>query len=280
VVLRVFILAGQSNMEGKGKIRDSDPKVKGTLEVLVDKEPNSPFSRWRQPDGNWATRDDVYIVGPAPVSSWEDFGSFKLLTPGYGASSRDTIGPELSIGQVLGDHYRDPVMLVKVAVGGKNLRHDFRPPSAGGTTGSMYTAMVREVSTLVSSSLQQLAALPQPAILSGFFWWQGWNDLASPEGYGKLLQALIADLRADLKVPSLPVVVADTGHGYEPKRSILVAEQKEATDASPPSAFVPTGSYLRDASESPNDALHHFHDNAGSFMRIGLDMGNAMLPML
>jgi alpha-galactosidase len=32
---------------------------------------------------------------------------------------------------VVGDHFDEPVLLVKVAWGGKSLAVDFRPPSAG-----------------------------------------------------------------------------------------------------------------------------------------------------
>ena len=51
------------------------------------------------------------------------------LTVGYG--SPKCIGPELEFGNVVGDHYDEPVLLIKTAWGGRSLYRDFRPPSAG-----------------------------------------------------------------------------------------------------------------------------------------------------
>ena len=43
-------------------------------------------------------------------------------------------GPELQFGHVVGEHFADPVLLIKTAWGGKSLANDFRPPSAEGET--------------------------------------------------------------------------------------------------------------------------------------------------
>lgn len=179
------------------------------------------------------------------------------------------------------------MVLVKVAVGGTSLRYNFRPPSSepvdGRETGELYREMI-DVTRAVMAGVGDSSALPAlrglPAVLEGFFWWQGWNDLDQPQGYGALLQHLIADLRSDLGISELPVVVAATGNGYDGARQQLVEEQRTATESTSASAFVPTRSYLRHAANSPNDALHHWHDNALTYLEVGEAMGHAMLPLL
>jgi len=62
--VRVFILAGQSNMEGAGQVQ-ADPKRnggKGSLEFLVkDAATAKRFAPLMDSTGQWRTRDDVWI---------------------------------------------------------------------------------------------------------------------------------------------------------------------------------------------------------------------------
>src|SRR6266513_1626430 len=110
--LLVFILAGQSNMEGKAKLE--------LLEYQAKLPENRPLFGHLQKDGKWIERDDV----------WLKFLDRKgNLTVGYG--SPNCIGPELEFGHVVGDQYQQQVLLIKTAWGGKSLWRDFRPPSAG-----------------------------------------------------------------------------------------------------------------------------------------------------
>ena len=71
-----------------------------------------------------------------------NIGAF--LAPGWGGEST-SIGPELGFGWAVGDALTPPVLLLKVAWGGKTLGADFRPPSSGGTVGPYYTWMVKKV---------------------------------------------------------------------------------------------------------------------------------------
>lgn len=272
-------------MEGHGMLEDTlDPHVKGTLDYHLRTNPSSRFASWRA-NGQWMPRDDVYVVGNAPAASWPQV---LPLTPGKHGANDGRIGPELTIGSALRDHYAfDPVVLVKVAKGGQSLRTHFRPPSAGsvdGTeTGELYRAILDEVRAVmagVGDGIELPALHGLPASLEGFFWFQGWNDLSEPTGYGELLLQLIADLRTDLDVPELPAVIAATGNGYSGAREILVEEQRNAAEATAHAAFVPTRSYLRHAIDSPNDALHHWHDNAVTYMELGEAMGQAMISLL
>ncbi len=119
--VRIFILAGQSNMEGHGFIAADATRNggRGSLEFLV-KDPSTAkrFGHLVDAAGRWRTRDDVWI------SYLDRKGQ---LTVGYGAG-QDVIGPELGFGWVMGTALDDPVLLIKCAVGWQEPSRGF--PSA------------------------------------------------------------------------------------------------------------------------------------------------------
>ena len=111
--VKVFILAGQSNMEGKGKIK---PLLDHQIKAPETKDFFAHFHK----DGEYVERDDVWI------NYLDRRGN---LTVGYG--SPGCIGLALQFGHIMGDHYEEPVLLIKTAWGGKSIGRDFRPPSSG-----------------------------------------------------------------------------------------------------------------------------------------------------
>ena len=112
-LVKVFILAGQSNMEGKGGV---DP----LLNHQIDAPETRDFFAHLHEDGKYIERDDVWI------NYLERRGK---LTVGYGSPGR--IGLELEFGHMMGNHFEEPVLLIKTAWGGKSIGRDFRPPSSG-----------------------------------------------------------------------------------------------------------------------------------------------------
>ena len=103
--LKVFILAGQSNMEGAGQIQinpRAQNKGEGTLEFLVKNAPKK-YGALQTKSGEWTVRTDVW------VKYGERSGGLK---PGFGARS-STIGPELGFGTVVGDALKEPVLIIK-----------------------------------------------------------------------------------------------------------------------------------------------------------------------
>ena len=92
--VRVFVLAGQSNMVGAGQVKANPARHdgQGSLEWLVESSPmKARFASLRDDQGNWVEREDVKI--------W-NFGRTGGLKPGYG-SNTGTIGPELGFGTVV-----------------------------------------------------------------------------------------------------------------------------------------------------------------------------------
>lgn len=284
--VRVFILAGQSNMQGQGAIVDpeNDP---GDLIDVIQNDVNGDWSDVGLVD-NWNTLNDVYLYYEG------DDGTIKEnVTVGQGANS-NSFGPELMFAHQLDKFYDDPVVIIKTAWGGKTLAEDFRPPSAGGTTGAYYNAMIQIV-----QNVTQNLSIEFPTIgisdfeLSGFAWFQGWNDGDNAgffNEYESNLNHLVNDVRNDLEVPELPFVIASSGHGgYAPsddlwvqgiQNIISVAQETVGCDDDTYGGhvgFVDTKPFYLDSSVSPYDGIFHFNNNALTFLNIGKSMGDEMI---
>jgi len=206
--IKVFILAGQSNMEGHG---DIDPiTTVGTLSQFMETKPSEEFNAVLDQDENWRTRDDVW------VRYLRDGGELRAdkLSVGYGASD-EQIGPELGLGHLLGDHFDEQVLIIKTCWGGKSLAVDFRPPSSGGDVGPYYTQMLANVRTALANIQTEFPQYSGGQIeIAGFGWFQGWNDAEEQEyldAYEQNLINLIADVRSEFETPDLPFVIALTG---------------------------------------------------------------------
>jgi len=281
--VRVFILAGQSNMEGQGFIK-ADPKRnggKGSLEYLVkDLATADKFKHLLGKDGKWAVRDDV----------WVHYLDRKgKLTVGYGAKE-DRIGPELGFGHVVGDAFEEPVLLIKLAWGGKSLAKDFRPPSSGGEVGPYYKEIVQRTKEVLGNLKKELPELGgRKYELAGFGWHQGWNDRVNQtfnDEYEKNMANFIRDIRKDLGVKNLPFVIAETGmNGPEekhPRALSLMKAQAAVADYKEFKvnvAFVGTKAFWRDKAVSPTGQGYHWNTNAETYYLIGEAMGNAMTKL-
>jgi len=299
--VKVFILAGQSNMEGHGFIA-AEPKRnggKGSLEFLA-KDPATAkhFAPLVDAAGHWRKRDDVWVTyldrkGP--------------LTVGYGAR-QEMIGPELGFGWVLGDALDEPVLLIKCAWGGKSLAVDFRPPGAGKppySLGAKADAAIAQDPAILGKYYRETLALTKAAlarlkdlvpgsdgryVLSGFGWHQGWNDRISDKfnaEYESNLAHFIRDIRKDLGAPALPFVIAETGMSgpEETHPRALSLMKAQAAVAERPEfkgnvAFVGTKTFWRPQEQSPSGQGYHWNSNAETYYLIGEAMGEAMKRLL
>ncbi len=229
--VKVFILAGQSNMVGYGGL--------GTLDALgAHPTQGNLLKKIKKGDGSFVVRDDVFIC-------WNDVRG--PLTVGQGAGP-DRVGPELMFGIEMGDFFDEPVLLIKTAWGGTDLYCDWRPPSAGkppytipGTArdvGGCYRKMVAEVHRCLDhldTDFPQLKGRPRE--LCGFVWFQGWNEMFADktiqarvyEEYPRNFVHLLQDLRAEFKVPQLPAVVGEMGvQGDAAGKDILALRAAQA----------------------------------------------------
>jgi alpha-galactosidase len=246
--LKVYILAGQSNMEGHARIE--------TFDYIGEDPATAPLLKaMRGPDGQPRVCDKVWIsYFTGGQTSGEGFGR---LTAGYGARSdpaRDggKIGPEFTFGIAMEEAYDGPVLIIKTAWGGKSLHTDFRPPSAGPyemnasqqrryrergvdiekwkadkaeATGKYYRLMVDHVRKVLADPQRVCPVYDAQAghDIAGFVWFQGWNDMCDGDTYPdnhkpgayalytELMAHFIRDVRRDLKAPDMPFVIGVIG---------------------------------------------------------------------
>ncbi len=235
--VKVFILAGQSNMEGKARNALLDYQA-------TDGKTKDLFAHLRK-DGKWAVREDVFIKfldrkGP--------------LTVGYG--SPGCTGVELEFGTAMGNHFDQPVLLIKAAWGGHSLYKNFRPPSAGIPEallqkeldeaqkrvkqdneknnkqtplptvedikkgyGLSYRNMLAEVKDVQENYAKLFPELEGKTLeLAGFVWFQGFNDIfGAQDEYASNMRHFVKDVRKDLNAPNLPFVIGALGqNGSKP----------------------------------------------------------------
>jgi Carbohydrate esterase, sialic acid-specific acetylesterase len=246
--LKVFILAGQSNMQGHANA--------STMDSMADDPKTAPILReMRDGQGKVRVFDRVWIssVGCAG-DGWSDvIEQTGRLTTGFGASPSE-IGPELTFGVYMEKHLNEPILLIKTAWGGRSLHTDFRPPGAGPETindytvgqwksrnlnvdeetakirkngGVFYHHMVDHVRKVLGDIKRVVPAYDpkQGYELAGFVWFQGFNDMIDDwtyhermkaggyDEYGRLMAQLIRDVRKDLSAPKMPVVIGVMGIG-------------------------------------------------------------------
>jgi hypothetical protein len=239
--LKVFILAGQSNMQGHAHVRTfehigMDPKTAPLLHEM------------RNNDGAARVCKNVWI-------SYLSSGGEKQgkLTAGFGADE-NKIGPELTFGIYMQKALNEPILIIKTAWGGKSLHTDFRSPSAGPyefnsaqlegfrkqnkdvvtiksdrvkATGHYYRLMIDYVKKVLANIKQVYPDYEsdQGYELAGMVWFQGWNDMVDRgvypdrdrtggyDRYSDALQHFIRDVRGDLSAPKLPFVIGVMGAG-------------------------------------------------------------------
>lgn len=304
-VARVFVLAGQSNMEGQAVVDLDGPDYnegRGTLATLLrDPAQAIRFAHLRDAAGRWQTRDRVFV-------SYRRENEPPLEGPlgiGYAVyGGRHHFGAELQFGHVVADHAARtdgrPILLVKTAWGGKSLDRDFRPPSAGSTTdsdgrvvsapGPSYTRMIDDVRRALAD-VPRLVPGADRGELAGFVWWHGWNDgcdaaVAAP-AYEANLACLIRDVRHDLDAAALPVVIGElTGPWTDAPAAWDEVRRAQAAVAARPEfaetvRFVATRDFVRRPEDSPNPGHgHHEFGNAETYLLVGDALGRAMVAAL
>ncbi len=276
--LQVYVLAGQSNMQGHAKVSTfehigMDPATKPMLAEMLGA------------DGMPKVCERVWIssIGCGKDDRAEQMGK---LTAGFGASNAGPkIGPEFTFGIYMEKFTGAPILLIKTSWGGKSLNTDFRPPSAGpyvfseaqlaafakkgkdvaamkaekaAATGVYDRLMVEHVKMVLGDLKRVVPSYDaaQGYELAGFAWFQGWNDMVDgdtypdskqPGGYDAYSTAMahfIRDVRRDLHAPKLPFVIAVLGVGgptadYGPDQQRYKAGHQNFRDAMASPAQLP-----------------------------------------
>ncbi len=274
--LKVFILAGQSNMQGHARVSTfehigMDPATAPMLAEMVG------------PDGKPKVCERVWIssIGCAKDEKEEQTGK---LTAGFGAGA-DKIGPEFTFGLYAQKRTDAPILLIKTSWGGKSLNTDFRSPSAGTyvfneaqlanfqkqgkdvaamkaekakATGVYYRLMIEHVKKVLADPKRVVPSYDpaQGYELAGFAWFQGWNDMVDGstypnrdkaggyDAYSVAMAHFIRDVRKDLNAPKLPFAIGVMGVGgptadYGPEEQRYKSTHQNFRDAMAAPAKLP-----------------------------------------
>lgn len=273
--LQVFILAGQSNMQGQAKVSTfehigMDPATKPMLDEMMG------------PDGKPKVCERVWISSIG-CADQEQTGK---LTAGYGSSQNGPkIGPEFTFGLYMQKFTDAPILLIKASWGGKSLNTDFRPPGAGpyvfndtqlanfqkqgkdiekikaekvAATGVYYRLMIEHVKRVLGDIKRVVPSYDaaQGYELAGFAWFQGWNDMVDQgtypqrdkpggyDAYSTVMAQFIRDVRKDLDKPKLPFVIGVIGVGgptseYGPEQQRYKSTHQNMRDAMAAPAALP-----------------------------------------
>ena len=119
--VKVFILLGQSNMVGLGKVTGSEI----ALEHLVKEKKKYPYLV--DSEGNWAERKDVRF---ARVMSGRGGGMQEFNNEFMTVKTCRTIGPEFGLAHFVGDAIEEPVLILKSCIGNRSLGWDLLPPGS------------------------------------------------------------------------------------------------------------------------------------------------------
>ena len=214
--VRIFILAGQSNMEGHAKIETFDYIGDDPATVPLLQQMRGEDGQPTVCDGTWIS----YLTG----GEEDNRKMAGKLTAGFGSvwgvptgKLGERIGPEFTFGLTMNAKFDEPVLIIKTAWGGKSLHTDFRSPSAGPyqmssfqienypkqeghgipqdferwkdekakATGVYYRLMIAHVKEVLADLGQVIPNYDsqQGYELSGFVWLQGFNDMVDHHVY-------------------------------------------------------------------------------------------------
>ena len=318
--VQVFILLGQSNMVGLGKIAGGD----GSLEFAVRQKKRYPHLI--DADGAWRARDDVRFVRVMVGRG----GAMQIFNDEWLKVGGRTLGPEYGIGHPLGDAVTAPVMLLKSCIGNRSLGWDLLPPGSGRTLfeGKVYAGYKERPDSWPADAAKGIDTPPpawldkkgQPIewyagkqydddvanakkilaelgkhhpgatkhVVAGFFFWQGEKDggnAGHAAQYEANLVRLIKRLRQDFDAPEAKFVLATLGEAVKGSGGnggkILEAQLAvDGTSGKYPEFKGNVATVYAHPLSKGGSGNSHYNGNAETYMDVGEAMGNAMVKLL
>lgn len=254
-VVRLFVFAGQSNMEGAD-----------TSAADIDRYPGF--------EGVGTPRADVrywsMLGRPGPK---HDTQGWVPLGPDH----HGRFGPELTFAQSVTRATRGPIAIVKSAWGGTTLAVDWDPDAPS------EKRLFARTLELIRRAQKDLTERGIEHRLEAFVWHQGENDMLDRKlmhGYGASLAAFIARWRTELGAPELPWFVGEISDkgiwGLDHRRNMQIVrkQQRAVTDADPRAWFVPTSHLAFDVMKNGQP---HYHFGTEGQLHHGLAYAAAYL---
>lgn len=196
--LKVYIMAGQSNMAGCDDARNIDPM--------------------------WASaNDDVMLYWGNEVNP----GFASLTTGTSGASCSDDapmfyFGPELSFGSDIAFANDDEqIVIIKFAVGGTDLFSYWTTPNREFPDGGI---LWNELQFAVDEALAQLTDMGHQYRIEGFLWMQGESDTDKryrARKYASNLTKFIASMRSFVGDPEMPFIMGRIRDAGQPHADMV-----------------------------------------------------------
>ncbi|HIF39613.1 MAG TPA: sialate O-acetylesterase [Planctomycetes bacterium] len=304
--VQVYILLGQSNMLGAGKINGEDGslehavKEKGLYPYLVDEE------------GQWTVRQDVRnvrVMGSGTGGMRQFNNEFMTITGGK-------IGPEIGIGHHVGHATKAPVLVLKSCIGNRSLGWDLLPPGSeqyeyegkiyagykespdawdkgtepepiGWYAGMQYDGDVARAK-LVLAELDKYYPDAKRYEVAGFFWWQGDKDrynAAHASKYEENLVRLIKRLREDFDAPKASFVMATLGQtekGATGNEGMILDAMfgVDGKSGKYPEFKGNVATVYSHPLSKGGSSNGHYSGNAETYMNIGQAMGKAMAELI
>lgn len=311
--VQVYILLGQSNMLGFGKINGADKD--GTLEHAVKEKGLYPYLI--NDSGEWTERKDVRNVRVMGSGT----GGARLINNEWMTLKGKAIGPEIGIGHHVGNLTEAPVMILKSCIGNRALGWDLLPPGgegfeftdAKGVTwvhpgykgtperwkkgeepkkikwyaGMQYDGDIARAKKVLEDLDKHYPGAKSYEV-AGFFWWQGDRDSRSAalsSRYEKNLVHLIKTLRKDFNAPNAKFVCASLGQtkksatdgGGKILNAMLAVDGKSETH--PEFKGNVAAVYTHPLSKGGASGSH-YGGNAETYMNVGEAMGKAMVELI
>jgi hypothetical protein len=318
--VQVFILLGQSNMVGLGKVTGPD----GSLDFAVKNKKKYPHLV--DAAGNWSERADVRNVRVMVGRS----GGMQLFNNEFLKVTGKSMGPEYGIGHPLGDAVEAPVMLLKSCIGNRSLGWDLLPPGSERYVfeGKVYAGYKDRPDTWQADAAKGTGTTPPPWVdkagkpiewyagkqydddtanakkvladlgkyypgakayeVAGFFFWQGEKDggnAGHAAKYEENLVRFIKQLRKDFAAPDAKFVLATLGEATKGSTGNggKILEAQLAVDGA-------TGKYpefkgnvatvYANPLSKGGSGNSHYNGNAETYMDVGEAMGKAMVELL
>jgi hypothetical protein len=313
--VQVYVLLGQSNMLGFGKINPAKGKPEGSLTHAVKEKKSYPYLV--DDAGNWTERKDVRNVRVMGSGT----GGMRVFNNEWMTIKGRAIGPEIGIGHHVGHATDAPVLILKSCIGNRALGWDLLPPgsegfeftNAKGVTwihpgykgtperwvkgtepkkinwyaGMQYDGDIARAKKVLAE-LDKYYPSAKEYEVAGFFWWQGDRDSRSAalsSRYEKNLVHLIKQLRKDCNAPKAKFVCATLGqtkkgstdNGGKILDAMFAVDGK--TDKYPEFKGNVTTVYSHPLSKGGSSG-GHYGGNAETYMNVGEAMGRAMVELL
>jgi len=316
--VQVYILLGQSNMVGAGRIAGTK---NGALENAVKTKKKYPYLV--DDTGQWTVRNDtryVRVMGSGTGNMKRFNNEFMTI------KSVRRIGPEFGIGYYVGHAVDAPVMILKSCIGNRSLGWDLLPPGSkryeveekdrktgatktfvyagykdspakwekgtepkriGWYAGMQYDGDVANAKTVLSELEKHYPGAKKYEV-AGFFFWQGDKDRynsAHANRYEQNLVHFIKQLRKDFNAPKAKFVIATLGQtkkGAAGNEGKIIAAQLAVDGKSGkyPEFKGNVATVYTNPVSMGGASNGHYGGNAETYMNVGEIMGQAMVNLI